>query len=96
MRRYRGAVALVRTLTFGLAGGAGALSGAGTWVWLGLMLTAAGLSLTAPVRLAVRPLIERGTRLMIPPELAPEEVQRAIRGQGSGAGDEGSGVRGQK
>ena len=83
VRRHRGAVALVRTLTFGLAGGAAALSGVGRWVWLGLMLSAAAISVTTPVRLAVRPLIERGTRLMIPPELAPEEIQRAIRDQRS-------------
>ena len=50
----------------------------GRWVWLGQMIAATYLAASSDVRLAVRPLIERGSRLMIPPELAPEEIRRAL------------------
>lgn len=78
VRRFPAALAVLRIGTLGLLAGASALSSPGRWVWLCLMLAAAILSWTASVRLAVRPLIEKGTRLMIPPELAPEEIRRAI------------------
>lgn len=50
----------------------------GRWLWLGLMIGATYLAASSDVRLAVRPLIEAGSRLMIPPELAPEEIRRAL------------------
>ncbi len=44
------------------------------WVWIGAMVTAAVLAWTSGTRLAVRPLVERGHPIPIPPELAPADV----------------------
>lgn len=43
-------------------------------IWMGAMLLAAVLAWTAGSRLAVRPLVERGHPVPIPPELAPADV----------------------
>jgi len=43
-------------------------------IWIGAMVLAAVLAWTAGSRLAVRPLIERGHPVPIPPELAPADV----------------------
>ena len=42
------------------------------------MVAASYVAASSDVRLAVRPLIEAGSRLMIPPELAPEHVRRVL------------------
>ena len=77
VRRLPGAVAAVRL-------GAPALTGAGTFldfpaaaIWGALMLTASLLAWSKAVRLAVRPLVERGSRVSIPPELLSDDVRRA-------------------
>jgi hypothetical protein len=44
------------------------------WIWLTLIAIATALAWTAGARLAIRPLIERGRAVSIPPELAPGEV----------------------
>lgn len=44
------------------------------WIWVAAMLLAAVLAWTAGSRLAVRPLVERGHPVPIPPELAPADV----------------------
>lgn len=51
----------------------------GRWVWIAGQLGAFALAWTKEVRLAVRPLIERGTSVMIPPELAPEEIRKLTK-----------------
>ena len=45
-----------------------------SWVWIVIMVLAAALAWTSGSRLAVRPLIERGHPVPIPPELAPADV----------------------
>lgn len=77
-RRLRGALLAARAGPPFLALGAIWLPAPGRWLWLGLMIAATYLAASSDVRLAVRPLIETGTRLMIPPELAPEEIRRAL------------------
>jgi hypothetical protein len=44
------------------------------WIWIAAMLLALALAWTTGSRLAVRPLIERGHPVPIPPELAPVDV----------------------
>lgn len=44
------------------------------WVWVVAMTAAAALAWSKGTRLAVRPLIERGHPVPIPPELAPADV----------------------
>jgi hypothetical protein len=41
------------------------------------MALASALAWSKEVRLAIRPLIERGSRVSIPPELLSDEVKRA-------------------
>ena len=41
------------------------------------MLLASGLAWSKAVRQAIRPLIERGSRVSIPPELLSDELRRA-------------------
>jgi hypothetical protein len=53
----------------------------GRWIWIAGQITALALAWSSEVRLAVRPLIERGTKVLIPPELAPEEIRRMIEDQ---------------
>jgi hypothetical protein len=42
------------------------------------MIAATYVAASSDVRLAVKPLIEGGSRLMIPPELAPEDIRRVL------------------
>lgn len=44
------------------------------WVWVVALVAAAALAWTSSTRLAVRPLVERGHPIPIPPELAPADV----------------------
>lgn len=71
------AVALVRA-------GLPLLAIAGWWLpvpaliaWLVMIGAAAALAWRADTRVAIRPLIERGSKVVIPPELVPEEIRRA-------------------
>ena len=77
-RRLPGALLVARAGPPLLALGSIWLPSPGRWVWLVLMGLATYLATSSEVRLAIRPLIERGSRLMIPPELAPEEIRRAL------------------
>jgi hypothetical protein len=77
-RRLPGALLAARGGPLLLSVGAVWLPDPGRWLWLGSMLLGSYLASSAEVRLAVRPLIEPGSRLMIPPELAPEEIRRAL------------------
>lgn len=77
-RRLPGALLVARAGPPLLALGSIWLPPPGRWVWLALMGLATSLAASSEVRLAIRPLIERGSRLMIPPELAPEEIRRAL------------------
>lgn len=77
-RRLPGALLAARAGPPLLALGAIWLPAPGRWLWLGLMIAATYLAASSHVRLAVRPLIEAGSRLMIPPELAPEDIRRAL------------------
>ncbi|HUO46838.1 MAG TPA: hypothetical protein VM470_08395 [Acidimicrobiia bacterium] len=66
----------------------------GSFIWIALLTTATALAWTPGARLAVRPLVERGYPVPIPPELAPPEVLRAAgvdergRRQRPGSGDQ--------
>jgi hypothetical protein len=78
VRRLPGAMGILR-------GGLPVLMGAGWWlpdparpVWMVMVAAAASLAWTSVTRLAVRPLIERGSRITIPSELLPDEIRRAI------------------
>lgn len=77
VRRLPGAVTAIRLGVPILIGGGALLDLPGTAVWAALMITASVLAWSKPVRLAVRPLIERGSRVSIPPELLPDDVRRA-------------------
>ncbi len=76
VRRPAFALAAVRVLPFALVIAGWGLPSPGRWVWIAGQLGAFALAWTKEVRLAVRPLIERGTSVMIPPELAPEEIRK--------------------
>ena len=77
VRRLPGAVALVRIGPPLLAVGGALLGLPGAAVW-GILMGAAGvLAWSKAVRLAIRPLIERGSRVSIPPELLSDDVRRA-------------------
>ncbi|HKZ19484.1 MAG TPA: hypothetical protein VJQ57_05175 [Acidimicrobiia bacterium] len=77
-RRLPGALLAARGGPPLLALGTLWLPSPGRWLWLGLMVAATYVAASADVRLAVRPLIEAGSRLMIPPELAPEHIRRVL------------------
>jgi hypothetical protein len=77
VRRLPGALALVRA-------GLPFLVIAGWWLpiaslvaWIVTIAGAAALAWTSTTRLAIRPLIERGSRVLIPPELLPEDIRRS-------------------
>lgn len=78
VRRPAFALAAVRSLPLLLAVTGWWLASPGRWVWIAGQITALALAWTKEVRLAVRPLIERGSRVMIPPELAPEEIRKML------------------
>lgn len=77
VRRLPGAVALLRIGVPLLVGGSALLELPGAALWGILMAVASVLAWSKPVRLAIRPLIERGTRVSIPPELLSDDVRRA-------------------
>ena len=77
VRRLPGAVALVRVGAPLLIAGGALLELPGAALWGVLMGLASVLAWSKEVRLAIRPLIERGSRVSIPPELLSEEVRRA-------------------
>ena len=77
VRRLPGVVALVRVGAPLLIAGGALLKLPGAALWGVLMGLASVLAWSKEVRLAIRPLIERGSRVSIPPELLSEEVRRA-------------------
>jgi hypothetical protein len=77
VRRLPGAVAAVRLGAPVLIGGSAILDLPGGAIWGALMLVASVLAWSKAVRLAIRPLIERGSRVSIPPELLSDDVRRA-------------------
>jgi hypothetical protein len=77
VRRLPGAVALVRIGSPLLTAAGALLELPGAALWSILMALASVLAWSKEVRLAVRPLIERGSRVSIPPELLSDEVRRA-------------------
>jgi hypothetical protein len=77
VRRLPGAVALVRIGAPLLIAGGALLELPGATLWGILMGLASVLAWSKAVRLAIRPLIERGSRVSIPPELLSDEVRRA-------------------
>jgi hypothetical protein len=82
VRRWPFAMAAIRFGPAVLAGGAFVLPPPGRWLWLAGQVAALVLAWTQSVRLAVRPLIERGSKVLIPPELAPEEIRQMLKDQG--------------
>ena len=77
VRRLPGAVAAVRVGPPLLLAGGALLGLPGGAIWGALMTLASVLAWSKPVRLAIRPLIERGSRVSIPPELLSDDVRRA-------------------
>ena len=77
VRRLPGAVAAVRLGAPALIGASAFLDLPGAGIWGSLMLLASVLAWSKAVRLAVRPLIERGSRVSIPPELLSDDLRRA-------------------
>lgn len=77
VRRLPGAVAFVRVGAPLLIAGGALLQLPGAALWGVLMGLASVLAWSKEVRLAIRPLIERGSRVSIPPELLSDEVRRA-------------------
>lgn len=82
VRRPAFALAAVRIGPLGLAIAGLTLPNPGRWVWISGQLAALALAWTREVRLAIRPLIERGTKVIIPPELAPAEIREMLEGKG--------------
>jgi hypothetical protein len=74
VRRWPGRELAPRLASPLLAVGGLLLPGQAGWIWVVAMLLAAVLAWTAGSRLAVRPLVERGHPVPIPPELAPADV----------------------
>lgn len=81
-RRLPLALGLIRVLPLALAIAGATLAAPARFLWIAGQLAALSLAWTREVRLAVRPLIERGTRVMIPPELAPEEIRQMLEDRG--------------
>ena len=77
VRRWPGAVVVARVGGPALVGASAFLALPGAAVWGTLMLLASALAWTKSVRLAICPLIERGSRVSIPPELLSDEMRRA-------------------
>jgi len=78
VRRWPGALVAARTVPVVLAALGWFLPTPARWLWILGQLAAFVLAWTREARLAVRPLVERGSRVMIPPELAPEEIRRML------------------
>jgi hypothetical protein len=77
VRRLPGALGVVRIGLPLLVGGSALLELPGVVIWGALTLVASVLAWSKEVRVAVRPLIERGSRVTIPPELLSDEIKRA-------------------
>ena len=77
VRRLPGAVGAVRIGAPILIAPSAFLNFPGAAIWGVLMVGASVLAWSKAVRLAVRPLIERGSRVSIPPELLSDDVRRA-------------------
>ena len=77
VRRMPGALFAVRMGGPALLGATVFLDLPGAAIWGTLMVGACALAWSKAVRQAVRPLIERGSRVSIPPELLSDEVRRA-------------------
>ena len=77
VRRLPGAVGVVRVVPPMLIGAATLLEWPGTVIWATLMAVAGVLAWSKAIRVAVRPLLERGSRITIPPELLSDEIKRA-------------------
>jgi hypothetical protein len=74
VRRWPGREWAPRLATPVLAAAGWLLPAPTRWVWVAGMVAAVALSWTSATRLAVRPLVERGHPIPIPPELAPADV----------------------
>jgi hypothetical protein len=77
VRRLPGALAAVRLGAPLLIGGSAFLDLPGAATWGSLMVAASVLAWSRSTRLAIRPLIERGSRVSIPPELLSDDLRRA-------------------
>jgi hypothetical protein len=77
VRRWPGAVAVIRLGCPALAAAGAFLGWPAAAIWGILMLLASGLAWSKAVRRAIRPLIERGSMVSIPPELLSDELRRA-------------------
>lgn len=75
-RRQPGTLALVRFGVPLMAFAGWRLPLAALVAWIVMIAAAAMLAWTSTTRLAIRPLIERGSKVMIPPEFVPEEIRR--------------------
>ena len=77
VRRLPGAVAAVRLGAPALIGAAALVDMPGAALWGTMMLAASLLAWSKSVRLAIRPLVERGSRVSIPPELLSNDLRKA-------------------
>ena len=77
VKRLPGAVAAVRIGAPLLIAGGAFLKPSGAAIWAVPMVVASVLAWSKSVRLAIRPLIERGSRVSIPPELLSDDIRRA-------------------
>ncbi len=77
VRRLPGAVSVVRLGLPLLVGGGALLELPAAVIWGALLVVASVLAWSKEVRVAVRPLVERGSRVTIPPELLSDEIKRA-------------------
>ena len=77
VRRLPGAVGVVRLGPPLLVGASALLELPAAVIWAALMVVASVLAWSKDVRVAVRPLVERGTRVTIPRELLSDEIKRA-------------------
>lgn len=79
IRRLAGAVLVVRFVIPLLMLGGWWLPDPARPVWIAMLALSTELAWTAATRLAIRPLVERGTRVMIPPELLSTELRQALQ-----------------
>jgi len=77
IRRLPGAVGVVRLGPPLLVGASALLELPAAVIWAALMVVASVLAWSKEVRVAVRPLVERGSRVAIPRELLSDEIKRA-------------------
>ena len=77
VRRWPGAIAVLRLGCPALVAAGAFLSWPAAAIWGALMLLASALAWSKAVRQAIRPLIERGSRVSIPPELLSDDLRRA-------------------